>query len=187
MDVASKKVELIKLLSAVEDEAVLSRVENALKEKGEENFVINENEFWHLISKVDWNESMNQKKIQPLIESLVTYPESSIVTFYDLLSEKLFLLDQEKFAKELEKKNKHFSSDEFLYARCAVVAKGKNYFDQVVSNEVIFPANLYLEDLLEVPEQAFKMKTGNDLDHLPIYIFETGFNPEGWGDKTVKL
>ncbi len=75
----------------------------------------------------------------------------------------------------------YFSADLFLYARCAVVANGKDTYLQVLKNPMTFPKDVYFEALLNLPEKAWRKKTGEELEHLPKYMYETGFNPNGWG------
>ena len=39
---------------------------------------------------------------------------------------------------------------------------------------------LYFDALLRLPEAAYELRTGQSLPRAPKYIYETGFNVEGW-------
>lgn len=104
---------------------------------------------------------------------------------YDLLSEKLYLLDGREYAQCSTSDDEGISSDLFLYGRCCVVANGRTYYEEVLKNPAVFPKDLFFEALLDLPERAWFRKTGKELEYLPKYIYETGFNPHGWGADTI--
>jgi hypothetical protein len=150
--------------------------------------VMSEEKFWNLISLLDWNQTGNDDAvIEPVVRNLAAMQEAAIPAFYDLLSEKLFLLDGRSYAMHSIEVGSSISSDLFLYARCAVVANGRTLFESVLKKPESFPQNLYFEALLDIPHRAWLRKTGLHLDHTPCYIFETGFNPNGWGADTITL
>lgn len=150
--------------------------------------VMNEDQFWGIISLLDWSKEGNDDAvIEPCVQELSKLPESSILSFYDLLSEKLYLLDGRGYAEHSVPQDESISSDLFLYARCAVIANGRVFYESVSRNPVAFPKNLFFEALLNIPERAWFRKTGGDLEHQAKYIFETGFNPNGWGADTISL
>lgn len=149
---------------------------------------MNETAFWKTIDRLDWSKEGNDEAvIAPVIEYLMGLSEASILTFYDLLSEKLYLLDGEEFAKHSTKSENGPSSDLFLYARCCVVANGQQFFKTVLQQPNLFPKDIFFERLLDIPQRAWFRKTGKWLEHRPRFIFETGFNPHGWGEKTITL
>ncbi|MCB9291541.1 MAG: DUF4240 domain-containing protein [Lewinellaceae bacterium] len=59
-----------------------------------------------------------------------------ILEFADLLSEKLYALDSKTYAKHIGEDGwspgRYFSVDNFLYARCCVVANGKELYEKVL-------------------------------------------------------
>jgi len=67
--------------------------------------------------------------VEPAIARLVSGSVRHIFEFADLLSEKLYALDGRKYALQLGEDawspDRYFSVDNFLYARCCVVANGK--------------------------------------------------------------
>jgi hypothetical protein len=150
--------------------------------------VMNENRFWDILSLLDWSKEGNDDAVlEPAIRALSALSESAIVSFYDLLSEKLYLLDGRVYAEYSVPEHEGVSSDLFLYARCGVVAQGQTYYENVLKNPDAFPQLLYFEALLYLPERAWFRKTGNEFEAFPKYIFETGFNPNGWGADSISL
>ncbi|MBK9338599.1 MAG: DUF4240 domain-containing protein [Lewinellaceae bacterium] len=149
---------------------------------------MNEEQFWSIIALLDWTKKGNDDAvIEPAVRALSSLPEAAILTFYDLLSEKLHLLDGRTYAEHSVSESAGISSDLFLYARCCVVANGRDFYESVWSDPSQFPKDLFFEALLDIPERAWFRKTGNPMEHLPKYIFETGFNPNGWGADTISL
>lgn len=149
---------------------------------------MNEDAFWNILALLDWSQAGNDDAvIEPAIRKLSSLQETSILSFYDILSEKLFLLDGRSFAIHSVQPGSGLSSDLFLYARCAVVANGRTVFESVLEKPELFPKDLYFEALLYIPAKAWMRKTGRHLDYAPCYMFETGFNPNGWGADTITL
>jgi hypothetical protein len=149
---------------------------------------MDEDRFWSIISLLDWSKAGNDDAItEPAVRELSKMQATSILAFFDLLSEKLYLLDGRIYAEHSVPGGESISSDLFLYARCCVVANGRDFYEDVLERPFRFPKNLYFEALLDIPEHAWLRKTGRRLEHLPKYIYETGFNPNGWGADTISL
>lgn len=149
---------------------------------------MNETQFWQLISQFDWEkEGDDAAVIEPCVQALSGMPEIAICDFYDLLSEKLYLLDGREYAEHSEEKGEYVSADLFLYARCAVVANGHSYYEKVLRNPEKFPKNLFFEVILSIPSRAWVRKMGTPFGHFPKYMYETGFNPAGWGADAIVL
>ncbi|MDX2133325.1 MAG: DUF4240 domain-containing protein [Saprospiraceae bacterium] len=154
----------------------------------DEAAAMNEGLFWQFIEKLDWSKEGNDDAvIEPVVRALTEMSESAILAFYELLSEKLWLLDGRTYAEHSVPDDEGISSDLFLYARCAVVANGRAFYEEVLQNPAAFPHDLYFEALLNIAERAWFRKTGRDWDHMPKYIYETGFNPNGWGADTISF
>jgi len=150
--------------------------------------VMNEGRFWDIIALLDWSKTGNDDAvIEPAVRELSKMSEPAIHAFFDLLSEKLYLLDGRTYAEHSVSSDEGISADLFLYARCGVVANGREFFEAVLKNPNQFPQNLYFEALLDIPEHAWLRRTGNSFDYAPKYIYETGFNPSGWGADTISL
>lgn len=149
---------------------------------------MNEDKFWKILTMLDWSKEGNDDAvIEPAVQFLARHSESEIETFYDLLSEKLYLLDGRLFAKHSMEKDGDFSADLFLYGRCCVVANGRETFEEVLKTPSKFPKDLFFEAILDIPERAWFRKTGKRFEYLPKYIYETGFNPNGWGADTITI
>lgn len=143
-----------------------------------------DNDFWQVIDLLDWSEEGNDEKtVEPVINTLEQMPLANIYRFLDILSEKLWQLDTIKHAKVFlddPEEEGYLSVDDFLYARCAVVANGKNYYEEVLHHPEKMPKDLTFEPLLYVASRAYKHKTGKDFMARPIMSYETYSNKEGW-------
>ena len=111
--------------------------------------------------------------------------EQQIKAFEDILSEKLFLLDGEMYAKHIgdhgyRDADAAFSVDGFLYARCMAVARGKSTYEKILEKPSEMVKNEDFEPLLDLAGLAYFQKTGKELDHIPAFIYETFANSKGW-------
>jgi len=157
------------------------------KESDEQQVSMDETNFWEIIHSLAWEKSGNNDAIlQPATKKLAQYSKTAILEFHDLLSEKLYLLDGKKFADNASRENS-VSADLFLYARCFVVASGRAIYYQTLNNPSLFPKDIFFDDLLYLPEYAWKIKTDQAFNHLPKYMYETGFNSSGWGEQAIIL
>ena len=119
----------------------------------------------------------------PLIAALVARPVAHIYQFEDFLAEKLWQLDTAAHAAPLREEADGFLSvDDFLYARCAVVANGPEYFQKILQNPLMMPADETFEPLLYAASDAFEQKTGQEFDYSPTWNYETGSNKAGWSN-----
>ena len=167
-DLNTKFIEKLKTHHKDEDLEITFWLQSAPSQAKEKQ--LSEQQFWQLISLLDWEKTGDSDAV---IEPLVTYLSNSsieiIKVFEDILSEKLFMLDGEKFAKEIGKKsyqqNNPFSVDNFLYARCCVVANGKSFFQKVLNNPSKMPKNLTFSVLLRVASKAYHSKTALTFIH----------------------
>lgn len=78
--------------------------------------------------------------------------EEVIFAFEEMLSHKLFLLDTPAHAGITDQPKAYLPVDVFLYPRCAVVAKGKDCFNQTVKIEDIQFNNQLTRDPLSEEE-----------------------------------
>lgn len=148
-----------------------------------------EQQFWELMSLVNWKKLGNDDAVvRPLVKSLVKLPENEIFAFHDLLAEKLHALDTEAHARHMGEysykgPDEFFSVDAFLYARCAVVANGKEVFEQILADPMEFPEDAEFEAILYVAATAYEKKTGTEYPHSPDICIETFSNEKGWPAK----
>lgn len=146
---------------------------------------LSEQHFWEIISLLDWDkEGDDDAVVEPAVAYLTAGPVRHIFEFADLLSEKLFTLDSEAYARHIGEDawspDRYFSVDNFLYARCCVVANGKEMYEKVLHDPAQMPKDLTFEALLYLPSEAYERKTGKAYDYSPAFPIETYGNEKGW-------
>jgi hypothetical protein len=145
-----------------------------------------EDKFWSLIDSLDWdNFGDDAAVIEPTVRKLAACPTKEIYRFADLLSEKLYRLDGEHFARHIGKDafsdgERHFSRSYFLGARCCVIANGQEYYGEVLEKPSDMPKDLEFESLLQIPSRAYELKTGKKYSHASARNCETFSNKEQW-------
>lgn len=157
-------------------------IEIRIPEKKSKIEIFSDADFWQIISLFDWSKEASDEIMAPAIKELAGMPVVNIYLFADKLSEKLYQLDT-RLHGEAYLKNEgddYLSVDDFLYIRCAVVAEGKAYFDKVLANPSEFPADLSFEPILNLPDQAYELKTGRTFDYFPTLSYETYSNKKAW-------
>jgi len=146
-----------------------------------------EQDFWKVIDQLNWNEEGDDEGVlRPAVAFLSGYALSGIYRFADLLAEKLWRLDTAEHAQvflEEEGMNGHLSVDDFLYARCCVVANGRETYERVLSDPSNMPLDVTFEPLLRLASDAYRLKTGKDTLMVTAYSYETYSNKAGWGKK----
>lgn len=153
------------------------------------NVVMDENEFWNVISMFDWKyEGNDDKVINSAINYLSKKSNKDIYKFEDILSRLLYDLDGIEYAKNIgefsykDDKN-YFSVDWFLYTRCVVVANGRDYYYKVIKNPKEMPKDMEFEALLYIAQEAYEKKNNKEFDYIPAYNYETFGNREKWIQK----
>jgi hypothetical protein len=147
---------------------------------------LDEASFWNIISLFDWSNPENDDVvISKAIVVLAEKPLRHIYEFQDLLAQKLFALDTMAHAKNTGdnawiSKNDDFSADEFLYARCCVLANGHDFYNKVLKNPELMPQDLAFEGLLTLAHRAYQLKTNKLFRYVPNINFETFSNKKGW-------
>lgn len=149
--------------------------------------MLEEKVFWGIISLLDWSKQSDEEIIEPAIKELSTLTAWQIRHFEETLSYKLFLLDTEEHAREMGEdcfapQDQHFSPDLFLYARCAVVAHGKQVFEDVLSNPSKMLKDTEFEILLSLSSKAYYVKMGKEFEYDSGCSYETFSNKEGWSN-----
>lgn len=147
---------------------------------------MDEEQFWAVIDLLDWDKRDRQEAQASAVAALSTFSKGDIQTFHELLAEKLHALDGRRFAEQLGSnrytgEEGHFSVDDFLYARCGVVANGRAFFEAVLRQPERMPKEFTFEQLLYLPERAWREKTGrDDYGFAPKTWVETFSNADGW-------
>jgi hypothetical protein len=148
---------------------------------------VTETDFWKLISRIDTkalDRGDEEAAVSPLLKALSDgYGEKEMMAFEEILSQKLFAIDGEIYAKNAGESGE--SDDAFLYARLYIVAKGQKFYESVLANPKKIPKSLdqWCESLLYQHRIAWATLTGKDEADWPFepsVSFESGSNPELW-------
>lgn len=134
--------------------------------------------FWQIVGAVNTDVADWAKSIRPAIRRLLRRSRADIIEFEEMLAEKLYQLDTGNHAKGAGAAGA--SDDAFLYARCYVVARGRQFYERVLANPDEFPPDCDFEPLLSIASTAFEEKTGEDFEHETHCSYETGSNEVGW-------
>lgn len=159
-----------------------AEVEIRLRDKSPVEDLFPEEDFWKVIDLIDWSKKASNDKLQPAVECLAGMPVSAIYIFADKLSEKLYSLDTRQHAQtySLNEPDNFISADDFLYARCAVVAEGREAYAKVLNDPSKMPDDIVFEPLLSLADLAFEQKTGAEFNYVPTFNYETRSNQSGW-------
>jgi len=143
--------------------------------------MLTELDFWAQINQLDWTKNDNESVIEPIVAALAQMPVANIYQFQDLLSEKLWKLDTRGHAAVFtENDDDSLSVDDFLYARCGVVANGKDFYKKVLENSNEMPLDITFSPLLRIAKKAYERKTGKKMTIVPAFNYETYSNQQGW-------
>jgi hypothetical protein len=143
--------------------------------------------FWSLIDRFDWSKEEDDDIIEPAVMALALLPDSKIAEFQQILARKLYALDGRAWARESGEliwfgDPDRVAVDGFLYARCLVVANGKEFYDAVVADPTTMPKDADFEAILMLAADAYDRKTGlvwDELDETDV-SYETFSNEAGW-------
>jgi hypothetical protein len=139
-------------------------------------------DFWNLIAHIDRDalqcgEGFDQLALQPLTGLLAVLTQPELQSLQDQM---LYELDGRRYANASGESGR--SDDAFLYARCFVVAMGRDVYQRTRDNPDLMPKTLdrWCEPLLYVAIRAWKLQSGQRL-HLETRVsFETGSNKALW-------
>ena len=148
---------------------------------------MDEKEFWRIIGLLNWKRSGDDDAVpKPAVKDLARKSLEDIEAFEEILSQKLYALDTLAHARRMgtdayvDDKH-HFSVDAFLYARCCVVANGREFYESVLSDPADFPEDMDFEALLELASTAYELKSGKAPELLKTSVsYETFSNQAGW-------
>lgn len=137
-----------------------TEVEIRLQDKSPADDLFSEADFWRVIDTIDWSKKGAENKVSPAVKLLAEMPVSSLYLFADKLSAKLYHLDTRNHANAYaaQEPDNFVSADDFLYARCAVVAEGKEYYEKVLNDPSQMPEDIVFEPLLYLADDAFELK-----------------------------
>lgn len=147
---------------------------------------LDEKKFWQVISLLDWDKAGDDEAvIEPAVEELASLPTQDIMAFADILSEKLYELDAECFAREIgqdayDGNKQNFAKQWFLMVRCCVVANGEDLYEEVLENPQAIPKDMEFASLLNVAPEAYRRKTNKKFVYTTAFNYETFSNKKGW-------
>ena len=171
-------------IKAIQDEFGNAELEIRVHDVREASARLTEDDCWEVIDLLDWSfeDQSDEQVVEPLVSGLSALPIAQIYQFADWLSEKLWLLDTAAHATVFLEEDGFLSVDDFLYARCAVVANGKAFYEEVLQHPDKIPTDLTFESLLYLPQKAYHRKTGEEMVYVPLFNYETYGNKEGWNE-----
>ncbi|MER6503067.1 DUF4240 domain-containing protein [Streptomyces sp. NPDC001455] len=149
---------------------------------------MDEAHFWALIASFDWERTGDDDAVlAPASRGLQGLPPQEIVAFEDLLAAKLYALDTREHARwcyrgeaDPDNGDDYISADDFLYARCVVVANGREFYEGVLADPSRFPTGMEFESLLYLACNAYEARTGAPHDQLTSVSWESFSNTAGW-------
>lgn len=148
--------------------------------------VLSQDDFWDIIDLLNWDEEGNDDAVMaPAVQQLSQLSKEEILAFQEILSEKLFMLDGEKYAREIGRdcfkgNIKQFSKDWFLAVRCCAVANGQLFYNDVLLDATNMPKDLGFAALTTLAPSAYCRKTGDNFNYRTKSSIESCSNPKGW-------
>jgi hypothetical protein len=156
--------------------------------------------FWALIDILAG--SVDDDAIGRLVQSLAGLPKADVQSFDDLLHEAVYSLDGPEWyvqpvtdpgVTELELEalvaevlagggDDALREDGFLFARAAVVAAGRETYQQVLGDPTLFAGerDSRAQALLFVAQRAYEQASDDYYEHVPPLDVATGSNAELW-------
>ena len=163
------------------------RKNEELKKVKKSKKMMKDETFWSIISLLKINDEIDDgEMLEPAVNTLIKMSIKDIKEFEESLAYKLYLLDTKEHAKNIddypynEGTQHFFSSDLFLYIRCSVIAKGKEYFELTLKKSENMSKVNPFEPLLSLASKAYTRKTGNAFEYIASYDYESFSNTEGW-------
>jgi hypothetical protein len=143
-------------------------------------------DFWDHISSIDraaLSHGDEEAAIAPLERRLESLNVQALESFEEHLSQCLFALDGEAFADESGESSN--SDDAFLYARCYVVAQGRDHYEATLKKPKLMPKTLeqWFETLLYPHRKAWAKLTATEASEWPFQAsvsYESGSNEDLW-------
>ena len=148
--------------------------------------VLSQDDFWDIIDLLNWDEEGNDDAvIAPAVQQLSQLSKEEILAFHEILSEKLYMIDGEKYAREIGRdcfkgNIKQFSKDWFLAVRCCAVANGQLFYNDVVLDASSIPKDLGFAALTTLAPSAYCRKTGDNFNYKTKYSIASCSNQKGW-------
>lgn len=144
--------------------------------------MMSEDEFWSIISILDWEQQGNDELVlAPAIKALASKSKATICRFEERFAFLMYQIDTKAHANN----NGDDSADGFVYARCAVIANGREFYEAVLRDPTKMPKDIEFESLLGLASGAYELKTGNEFEYTTGCSYESFSNPAGWRDESI--
>ncbi|MFD7228002.1 DUF4240 domain-containing protein [Streptomyces sp. NPDC059881] len=140
---------------------------------------MHEDAFWQLIEERSPStpDLEGDQLAAALTARLAIGPVADVVGFAEQLSWALYRLDRQEYGDGL-------SGDAFLYTRAAVVAAGREEYENVLRDAERFAPFVndlvWAEALIYVPDNAYKHLTSEEWNRSTRYSYESYSNAAGW-------
>lgn len=136
-------------------------------------------EFWALIALADMD-LVNQEDclsgVEPIVAALSKKSPDDICAFEEMMSQKLYVLDNGDLLEELEA-----SSDSFLYQRCYALVSGPRFYVDMFSDKTRNIGDFdWCESLIYVAQTAWENSQDSEWDFTASVSYETGSNEDGY-------
>jgi hypothetical protein len=143
-------------------------------------------DFWSLIESIDratLADGDEDSAVAPLENRLTGLLATELESFEEHLSQCLYALDGQVYADESGDSGD--SDDGFLYARCWVVAQGRQIYEATLRDAALMPKTLeqWCEALLYPHRRAWAAITGVDESEWTFdasVSYESGSNEDLW-------
>lgn len=148
--------------------------------------ILSQEKFWDIIDMLNWDEEGNDDAvIAPAVQYLSECSEAEICAFQEILAERLWQLDGEKYARQIGRDAfkgdfKQFSKDWFLAVRGCAVANGQLFFQDAYGDPTNMPKDLGFNALTSVAARAFRKKTGNNFEYKSKHSTDSCSNLKAW-------
>jgi predicted DNA-binding WGR domain protein len=145
---------------------------------------VDEDLFWEILGSLNWKKTGDDDAVLlPAEKRLAALPLADIFAFDELLAQKLYQLDGQKYAAACYPgvDTDYISGDAFLYDRCSVLTNGRAFYEAVLLDPGKWPIGFEFESLIYLPHKAYTRKTKDeDYPHLTKVSIETCSNKAGW-------
>jgi hypothetical protein len=104
---------------------------------------MDDTQFWMLIARIDQgalDDGDEEGAVDPLVAALAALPPREIEGFAELLARALHAIDGRAYADAAGAAGQ--SGDGFLYARCYVVARGRDFYEGVIADPLRMPGSI---------------------------------------------
>ncbi len=130
---------------------------------------IGKTKFWEIIENSKKHGTNFDNRLEYMISSLASEPETGILDFEKSLRKALLDSSNYDVMAVLYLIDGSVSDDSFLYFRCRLIAEGRGLFTKIIQNADVLAETeidyIYLgEGMLYVADEAFKRKFGSQTD-----------------------